>query len=447
MTDTSHTDTSRPTSPAPAQVLRRSKDDRVGVGVAGGLGTFFGVDPIVFRVLFVALSFMGLAGVVLYLICYAVIPEQDAPNSTLDRAIAGLRRRRVPLWLAAIGALVIVWVCLLSWWSPVPFSAIVIIAVVVGMGLARARTSGDGRRAGEPSSWAPPDAGPGWAVPADDKDPTVSLSKQPRGVGARAGATPGNAALGESAVGESAVGGATPGNAALGESAVGESALPTARDQLRGWWGESRAAAKARGRRGWMTEAAAYTLLGSVWLILGLVSLGSPIPVQAFLWTGFGIILGCMLIGALLRRPRWRMIVGVAVITGLILIIGTYPVRIGDPTGQQTSAPTTVSGIQSTYRMLGGELLLDLSGVDFEDRTVTVHINHGAGHVRVTLPADVDLVLDATARYGQIVVPDRQAEGVRNGIQLTDLGPDGPGGGTLRLSIDVLAGQIEILRA
>lgn len=432
MTDTSHPDTSRPTSPAPAQVLRRSKDDRVGVGVAGGLGTFFGVDPLVFRVLFVALSFMGLAGVVLYLICYAVIPEQDAPNSTLDRAIAGLRRRRVPLWLAAIGALVIVWVCLLSWWSPVPFSAIVVIAVVVGIGLARARTSGDGRRAGEPSSWAAPDAGPGWAVFADDEDPTVSLSKQPHGLGTPAGAAPGEPA---------------PGDAALGESAVGESALPTASDQLRGWWGESRAAAKARGRRGWITEAAAYTLLGSVWLILGLVSLGSPIPVQAFLWTGFGIILACMLIGALLRRPRWRMIVGVAVITGLILIIGTYPVRIGDPTGQQTSAPATVSGIQSTYRMLGGELLLDLSGVDFEDRTVTVHINHGAGHVRVTLPADVDLVLDATARYGQIVVPDRQAEGVRNSIQLTDLGPDGPGGGTLRLSIDVLAGQIEILRA
>lgn len=417
MTDTSRTDPAPTPSPAPVQVLRRSKDDRVGVGVAGGLGRFFGVDPIIFRVLFVALTFMGLAGVVLYLVCYAVIPEEGAKNSTLDRAVAYARNHGVPMWAAVLGALVILWVCLLSWWSPVPFSAIFVIAVVAGIGFAMARKP----RAGENDPPAPapltaPGTGSGPTAPSASQDPAVWLSKQPTSFSGPAANAP------------------------------EASALPTASDQLREWWGDTQTASKTRGRRGWITEAVAYSLLGSVWLILGLVSLGSPIPVQAFLWSGFGIILGCMLIGALLRRPRWRMTVGVVFMTGLIVLIGTYPVRIGDPSGQQTSAPVAVSGIQSTYRMLGGEQLLDLSGVDFDDRTVSVLINHGAGHVRVTVPENVDLVLDAKARYGEIVVLDRQAEGVHNHIELTDLGPDGRGGGTLRLTIDLLAGQVEIVR-
>lgn len=176
------------------------------------------------------------------------------------------------------------------------------------------------------------------------------------------------------------------------------------------------------------------------------MSLGSPIPVQAFLWSGFGIILGCMLIGALVRRPRWRMTVGVLFTTALILIVGNYPVRIGDPTGQQTNAPTTVSEVKATYRMFGGEQLLDLSDVDFDDRAVSVRIIHSVGHVKVTLPADVDLVLDARVRFGEIHAGDRQAEGAANRIQLTDRGDDGEGGGTLRLDVTMLAGQLEIER-
>ncbi|MCW2604379.1 MAG: phage shock protein PspC [Pseudonocardiales bacterium] len=431
MTDTSRTDTAPNPGSAPAQVLRRSKDDRVGAGVAGGLGRFFGVDPIIFRVLFVALTFMGLAGVVFYLICYAVIPEEGAVNSKLDRAVARLRARGVPIWAAVICALVILWVCLLSWWSPVPFSAIVVIAVVIGVALTRMRSnrpvpapwpqSPTSAGAAAPSSPTLPYTGESiWAATAANDAPTVSLSKLDDASPPMAAAPP--------------------------MPAETTTVLPTASEQLREWWGETQTASKARGRRGWITEAVAYTLLGTVWLILGLVSLGSAIPVQAFLWSGFGIVLGCMLIGALLRRPRWRMIVGVLFLTALILVIGTYPVRVGDPTGQQTSAPSTVAEIDGTYRMLGGEQMLDLSDVDFSDRTVTVRINHGAGHVRVTVPDDVDLVLDAKARYGEIVAFDRQAEGLHNQIQLTDLGSDGRGGGTLRLTVDLLAGQIEIVR-
>jgi phage shock protein PspC (stress-responsive transcriptional regulator) len=444
------------------RTLRRSKDDRVAVGVAGGLGRFFGVDPIIFRVLFVALSFMGLAGVVVYLACYAAIPEEGAVNSPLDRAVAGLREKGVPIWVALAVASSLAWIILLSWWSPVPFAAIAVIAVILGLGLSRVRAphaagaappEPAGAAAPQSAGAAPPEpadvAAPAstigvdpttphpseavWGPSAAQDAPTVSLQKTPAESGARS---------------------AWPRTSATQPSSEPptEQPLPTASEQLRQWWGEAQTAAKASDdaktcrRRGWITEAVTYALLGSVWLILGLVTLGTPIPVQAFLWSGFGIIIGCALIGALLRRPRWRMLVGAVFLTLPILIIGNYPLRIGDPSGQQMHRPAAVGEVATSYRMLAGEQVLDLSDVDFDRRIARVHISHGAGKVLVTVPADVDVVLDAKVRLGEILAFDGRTEGLQNHREQTSLGKDGRGGGTLRLTIEVLAGQAIIER-
>ena len=43
-------------------------------GVAGGLGEYFRVDPVIFRVLFAVLSFFGGVGLLLYLLCWLLIP-------------------------------------------------------------------------------------------------------------------------------------------------------------------------------------------------------------------------------------------------------------------------------------------------------------------------------------------------------------------------------------
>lgn len=56
--------------------LRRSHDDRILSGLCGGLGDFFGVDPILFRVAFVLLAFAGGGGLVLYLVLTLVVPSE-----------------------------------------------------------------------------------------------------------------------------------------------------------------------------------------------------------------------------------------------------------------------------------------------------------------------------------------------------------------------------------
>lgn len=57
-------------------LLRRSKTDRVVGGVAGGLGRYLGIDPVIIRVAFVLLAISGGSGVLLYLIGWVAIPEE-----------------------------------------------------------------------------------------------------------------------------------------------------------------------------------------------------------------------------------------------------------------------------------------------------------------------------------------------------------------------------------
>ena len=64
---------------AEAKRLYRSKTNKVIAGVCGGIGDYFGVDPVVIRIGLVILVLCGGAGILGYLIAWAVIPE--APGS------------------------------------------------------------------------------------------------------------------------------------------------------------------------------------------------------------------------------------------------------------------------------------------------------------------------------------------------------------------------------
>ncbi|MEX0789476.1 MAG: PspC domain-containing protein, partial [Actinomycetota bacterium] len=57
--------------------LFRSRNQRIIAGVAGGLGERFGIDPVLVRIAFALLSLSGLAGVVLYAVLWATLPEAD----------------------------------------------------------------------------------------------------------------------------------------------------------------------------------------------------------------------------------------------------------------------------------------------------------------------------------------------------------------------------------
>ena len=64
--------------------LTRSTDDKVVSGLAGGLGRYFGIDPVVFRIAFVVLTLAGGSGSLLYLVGWLMIPD-DAGGNALKR--------------------------------------------------------------------------------------------------------------------------------------------------------------------------------------------------------------------------------------------------------------------------------------------------------------------------------------------------------------------------
>ena len=57
--------------------LKRSRHDRVLAGVCGGLGEFFGLNPIWFRIAFL-IAFIpgGIPGLVPYVIMWLIIPAE-----------------------------------------------------------------------------------------------------------------------------------------------------------------------------------------------------------------------------------------------------------------------------------------------------------------------------------------------------------------------------------
>ena len=60
------------------QPLRRSRHNRVLGGVCGGLGEFFGLDPIWFRIAFFIAGIPGgIPGVVPYVILWIIVPAAE----------------------------------------------------------------------------------------------------------------------------------------------------------------------------------------------------------------------------------------------------------------------------------------------------------------------------------------------------------------------------------
>ncbi len=73
--------------------LRRSKDDRLVAGIAGGLGDYFGIDPVIVRIGFIVLTFVGGVGPVIYLVSWLIVPLGDSGSILANALRSGAPRR------------------------------------------------------------------------------------------------------------------------------------------------------------------------------------------------------------------------------------------------------------------------------------------------------------------------------------------------------------------
>ena len=81
--------------------IYRSKEESVIAGICGGIAEYFGVDPVLIRLIWLALIFFGTMGIPLYLLAWIIIPQkkegtpspvnyQHLLRSRDDRMIAGV---------------------------------------------------------------------------------------------------------------------------------------------------------------------------------------------------------------------------------------------------------------------------------------------------------------------------------------------------------------------
>lgn len=133
-----------PQEPAPRR-MSRPRDDRVFAGVCSGLGRYFNVDPVLFRVAAVALIFFGGAGILLYVAAVLLIPQEgeERPESRRrrDRALAVIG---VVLLVVAAGTLFSHGVFHAGWIFG-PFLFIALAALAVWWLVSGERPQGDAR--------------------------------------------------------------------------------------------------------------------------------------------------------------------------------------------------------------------------------------------------------------------------------------------------------------
>jgi phage shock protein PspC (stress-responsive transcriptional regulator) len=108
--------------------LVRTTDGRIIAGVASGLGRYLGIDPVVLRVAFVALALLGGAGLVLYLVMWAVVPDEAGGEPVAERLLR--RLSTAPAWVR-VTLLVVATLIALAELGSFSVAALVVLLVAV----------------------------------------------------------------------------------------------------------------------------------------------------------------------------------------------------------------------------------------------------------------------------------------------------------------------------
>jgi phage shock protein PspC (stress-responsive transcriptional regulator) len=100
--NTTHTQSETISQPAPSvndtvhgrPPLRRLAPGRILGGVAAGLADYFDVDVTIARIAFVVLTFVGGAGIPLYLAGWLLIPEEGSDQSLASELLQSMSARQ-----------------------------------------------------------------------------------------------------------------------------------------------------------------------------------------------------------------------------------------------------------------------------------------------------------------------------------------------------------------
>lgn len=322
--------------------LRRSRDDRMVAGVAGGLGRHFGIDPTIVRVLLIALTIVGGAGLLLYAAAWLFVPEDGA-----DRALIHLGDELLKIVLIGVAAIAVLSTLGSGWWwggghRGFPWQlglCAILVAVVIGFANKRHREEGL------------TDSHAEFSAPAATTAPTT-------GGGASGPGGPGGPVT----------------NAYATPPAPTRPPRPR-RTGLVLFWPTLALILVGFGALG--IYAADHHVIASAWPALALA------------------IIGLMLvIGAFVGRPGGLILIGLLAIPPLLVTSAVDNFHWDNP---HTITPATASAVQDRYDLDNGKLTIDLRQLKDPEALAgrEIDVSMGVGEVIVYVPRS--LSVDVTA--------------------------------------------------
>jgi phage shock protein PspC (stress-responsive transcriptional regulator) len=379
-----------PPFPAERRLVRRP-EGKIIAGVCSGIAAYFGLDPVIVRVAAVLLAvFGGGVGLVAYVIAWLVMPM--APEGEPVVSLPPRDDSNMGRWIG-IGAIVLGAIVLFhNVWD---FRGGIFWGLLlVGLGIAlwgrelAPRSDRPDRPINPP---VPPTPSSGSAV---GTNPTTPLPPVPPAFPPTRQAT--SAAPAPSPVRREP--------SLLGRAVVGAAALAVGIALLLD-----------------NTDVLNVTPKGVVTVLLVIVGVG-------------------LLIGTWIGRARWLIIPGLV----LALLLGTLAIlpewQFGDGAGERLWRPQSLSQLRSEYRLGAGELLVDLSDIDFDGRSRNVEARVGMGELLFIVPEDVTVHADAQVGAGEVDLFGRSQGGLGVNDEARDDGERGAG----RLDIDAQVGFGEI---
>ncbi|RZU78122.1 phage shock protein C (PspC) family protein [Micromonospora kangleipakensis] len=203
---------------------------------------------------------------------------------------------------------------------------------------------------------------------------------------------------------------------------------------------------KERSPLGTVTFSLIFLSLGVV-AVLDLLDV-FPVGAAGYFAAALATIGLGLLVGTWFGRARWLIALGLvtAAALGVATVAESYD-RVRGIDGDVTWAPTDYRDLATRYENNFGDAVLDLRGVDFDKKETQIVVAINFGEATVVVPPNVDVTTVADVNAGDATVFGRRSGGLDGNLrESTDVGPDGPGGGKLRLLIHVNAGNLEVTR-